>query len=86
MQEDSVLESSDEEGDIPTTLLQRVITIVNSVAYLVTDLERFRPRRRRLRLCRRTYRLLALRSTTPEELYSRKVSQERFSNLGYVEF
>ncbi|XP_034245235.1 neuroblastoma-amplified sequence-like isoform X2 [Thrips palmi] len=77
-EEESVSELSDEEEDIPTTLFQRVITIVNSVAYLVTDLERFRPRRRRLRLCRRTYRLLALRSTTPEELYSRKLDNEEY--------
>lgn len=71
------MEVSGEEGEeeeIPTTVFQRVTTILNAVAYLVTDMERFRPRRKRLRLCRRTYRLLALRSTTPEELYSRKVS------------
>lgn len=63
----------DDEDEVPTALFQRVVTLLNSVAYIVTDLERFRPKRRRLRLCRRTYRLLALRSTTPEELYSRKV-------------
>ncbi|KAK3925364.1 Neuroblastoma-amplified sequence [Frankliniella fusca] len=79
-EEDSLLEVSDDEGEneAPATVVQHVITILNAVAYLVTDMERFRPKRRRLKLCRRTYRLLALRSTTPEELYSRKLDNEEY--------
>lgn len=80
LQENSLLDASDDEGEgeAPITIFQRVTTILNSVAYLVTDMERFRPRRKKLRLCRRTYRLLALRSTTPEELYFRKLDNEEY--------
>ncbi|XP_026284757.1 NBAS subunit of NRZ tethering complex isoform X1 [Frankliniella occidentalis] len=79
-EEDSLEELSDDEAEdeAPVTVVQRVATVLNAVAYLVTDLERFRPKRRRLKLCRRTYRLLALRSTTPEELYSRKLDNEEY--------
>jgi len=42
---------------------------------MVTDMEYFQPKRKRPKLCHRTYRLLGLKSTTPEELYTRKVSE-----------
>jgi hypothetical protein len=41
---------------------------------MVTDIEHFQPKRKRPKVCHRTYRLLGLKSTTPEELYARKVS------------
>lgn len=41
--------------------------------YYVTEMERFAPPRKRPRTVLKNYRLLSLRSTTPEELYQRKV-------------
>lgn len=41
--------------------------------YYVTEMERFAPPRKRPRTVLKNYRLLSLRSTTPEELYLRKV-------------
>lgn len=42
--------------------------------YYVTEMERFAPPRKWPRTVIKNYRLVSLRSTTPEELYQRKVS------------
>ena len=47
-------------------------------AFYMTDSERFAPPRKRARVVRRTFRLLALVSTSPEELFSRKIQLEEY--------
>ena len=64
-------EDSDDEDD--ATVVTRSTRVVKQVLYYVTDSERFQPPRKRPKLVSRTYRLIYLKSTTPEELYSRKV-------------
>jgi len=49
-----------------------------AVAYYVTDSERFAPPKKKAKIVRRTYRLLALVSTSPEELYNRKILLEEY--------
>lgn len=41
-------------------------------------MERFQPKRKRSKVLYRTYRILGLKSTTPEELYTRKIDIEVF--------
>ncbi|XP_039281626.1 neuroblastoma-amplified sequence [Nilaparvata lugens] len=67
-------EEKEEEDDVDEkdSLLMRGSELVKSTIYYMTDSERFRPERRLPKLIRRTYRLIALKSTTPEELFSRK--------------
>ncbi|XP_059585522.1 NBAS subunit of NRZ tethering complex isoform X2 [Alligator mississippiensis] len=46
--------------------------------YFVTEMERFAPPRKRPRTITKNYRLVSLRSTTPEELYQRKIDNEEY--------
>jgi neuroblastoma-amplified sequence len=56
-------------------MLGRGAGAVKSALYWVTDSDKFRPPRSDPKIMKRTYRLLGLKSTTPEELYTRKVDK-----------
>lgn len=60
----------------PITILNYTTNLVQSTLYSITDIERFQPKRKKSKVLRRTYRILGLKSTTPEELYSRKIDIE----------
>lgn len=49
---------------------------MQSTLYSITDIETFQPKRKKSKVLHRTYRILGLKSTTPEELYSRKIDIE----------
>ncbi|CAB4022273.1 Neuroblastoma-amplified sequence, partial [Paramuricea clavata] len=55
-----------------------IISPQSHVLYFLTESERFRPPVRRPKILKQTYRLLCLRSTTPEELYTRKIELEEY--------
>lgn len=74
--EDDDYIDSDDEDEI--SVYQRSKRLVKSVMYWVTDSERFRPPSKRPKLFSKTFRLLCLKSTTPEELYSRKIDNEEY--------
>lgn len=59
---------SDEEDDTWLSLGKRSAA---ALAYYVTDSERFAPPKKKAKIVRRTYRLLALVSTSPDEHQSR---------------
>ncbi len=44
----------------------------------MTDNERFAPPKKKSKIVRRTYRMIALISTTPDELYARKIENEEY--------
>ncbi|RZF42481.1 hypothetical protein LSTR_LSTR004400 [Laodelphax striatellus] len=73
-------EENEEEDDTEEkdSLFMRGSELVKSTIYYVTDSERFRPERKLPKLIKRTYRLIALKSTTPEELFSRKIDNEEY--------
>ena len=52
--------------------------LAQSVAYLITESERFAPPRKKAKISYHSYKLLALISTTPEELYNRKIELEEY--------
>lgn len=54
---------------------------MQSALYSITDIEKFQPKRKKSRVFHRTYRLIGLKSTTPEELYSRKIEIEVQNNI-----
>lgn len=73
--------SDDDEGDDggdsdsgdESSAKARYFGYVKQGLYYVTEMERFAPPRKRPRTVTKNYRLVSLRSTTPEELYQRKV-------------
>uniref|UniRef100_A0A3B4G7Z2 NBAS subunit of NRZ tethering complex n=1 Tax=Pundamilia nyererei TaxID=303518 RepID=A0A3B4G7Z2_9CICH len=72
--------SEDEEGDDggesdsdeESSAKARYFGYIKQGLYYVTEMERFAPPRKRPRTVIKNYRLVSLRSTTPEELYQRK--------------
>jgi len=66
--------SGDEtDGGGDTTMLGKGAGAMKAALYWVTDSDKFKPPRTNPKIMKRTYRLLGLKSTTPEELYARKV-------------
>lgn len=77
---ESNLGGEDEEGDDggdsdsdEESSKARYFGYIKQGLYYVTEMERFAPLRKRPRTVTKNYRLVSLRSTTPEELYQRKV-------------
>ncbi|CAH1639382.1 unnamed protein product [Spodoptera littoralis] len=61
------------ETDSEDTMLELAKELIKSVLYAITDIETFQPKPRRITVVSRVYRLLGLKSTTPTELFSRKI-------------
>ncbi|PSN37576.1 Neuroblastoma-amplified sequence [Blattella germanica] len=77
----SEMESSDDnedDSDDDASLLNKSSALLQSAVYVVTDIERFQPKKKKPKLCVKTYRLLGLKSTTPDELYARKIDNEEY--------
>ena len=72
---DVEVEESDDEDRSWVQLGKRSAA---AVAYFMTDNERFAPPKKKSKIVRRTYRMIALISTTPDELYARKIENEEY--------
>ncbi|XP_053503129.1 NBAS subunit of NRZ tethering complex isoform X1 [Ictalurus furcatus] len=68
----------DSDSDEESSAKARYFGYVKQGLYYVTEMERFAPPRKRPRTVLKNYRLLSLRSTTPEELYQRKIDNEEY--------
>ncbi|XP_031847093.1 NBAS subunit of NRZ tethering complex isoform X2 [Nomia melanderi] len=72
-------ESEDEDDELePVSILNYTTNLMQTTLYSITDIERFQPKRKKSKILFRTYRMLGLKSTTPEELYSRKIDIEEY--------
>ncbi|KAM0725693.1 NBAS subunit of NRZ tethering complex [Formica fusca] len=72
-------ESEKDDDELkPVTILNYTTNLLQSTLYSITDIERFQPKRRKLKVLHQTYRILGVKSTTPEELYSRKIDIEEY--------
>ncbi|XP_043281636.1 neuroblastoma-amplified sequence-like [Venturia canescens] len=72
-------ESEKDDDDVePLTIVNYTANLVQSALYSITDIEKFQPKRKKSKILQRTYRILGLKSTTPEELYSRKIDIEEY--------
>lgn len=71
----------DSDSDQETSAKDRYFSYLKQGLYFVTEMERFAPPRKRPRTITKNFRLISLRSTTPEELYQRKVSAEEVISL-----
>ncbi|CAB1339734.1 unnamed protein product, partial [Coregonus sp. 'balchen'] len=71
-------EEGDSDSDEESSAKARYSGYVKQGLYYVTEMERFAPPRKRPRTVVKSYRLVSLRSTTPEELYQRKIDNEEY--------
>ncbi|KAJ8735252.1 hypothetical protein PYW07_006872 [Mythimna separata] len=62
------------ESDTEDTMFELAKELIKTVLFSITDMETFQPKPRRITVLSRVYRLLGLKSTTPTDLFSRKVS------------
>uniref|UniRef100_A0A8K9WWQ7 NBAS subunit of NRZ tethering complex n=1 Tax=Oncorhynchus mykiss TaxID=8022 RepID=A0A8K9WWQ7_ONCMY len=76
--EDEEGEEGDSDSDDESSAKARYSGYVKQGLYYVTEMERFAPPRKRPRTVVKSYRLVSLRSTTPEELYQRKIDNEEY--------
>ncbi|XP_019512177.1 PREDICTED: neuroblastoma-amplified sequence [Hipposideros armiger] len=68
----------DSDSDQEMSAKARYFGYIKQGLYLMTEMERFAPPRKRPRTITKHYRLVSLRSTTPEELYQRKIESEEY--------
>ncbi|KAM9016498.1 NBAS subunit of NRZ tethering complex isoform 2-T2 [Ara ararauna] len=68
----------DSDSDDETSARDRYFSYLKQGLYFVTEMERFAPPRKRPRTITKNFRLVSLRSTTPEELYQRKIDNEEY--------
>ncbi|XP_022626095.1 neuroblastoma-amplified sequence isoform X1 [Seriola dumerili] len=71
-------DGGDSDSDEESSAKARYFGYIKQGLYYVTEMERFAPPRKRLRTVIKNYRLVSLRSTTPEELYQRKIDNEEY--------
>uniref|UniRef100_A0A673CVY3 NBAS subunit of NRZ tethering complex n=1 Tax=Sphaeramia orbicularis TaxID=375764 RepID=A0A673CVY3_9TELE len=74
----TVICMSDSDSDEESSAKARYFGYIKQGLYYVTEMERFAPPRKRPRTVIKNYRLVSLRSTTPEELYQRKIDNEEY--------
>uniref|UniRef100_A0A3Q3DDB3 NBAS subunit of NRZ tethering complex n=1 Tax=Hippocampus comes TaxID=109280 RepID=A0A3Q3DDB3_HIPCM len=71
-------DGGDSDSDDESSAKARYFGYIKQGLYYVTEMERFAPPRKRPRTIVKNYRLVSLRSTTPEELYQRKIDNEEY--------
>ncbi|XP_068198865.1 NBAS subunit of NRZ tethering complex [Antennarius striatus] len=76
--EDEEGDDADSDSDEESSAKARYFGYIKQGLYYVTEMERFAPPRKRPRTVIKNYRLVSLRSTTPEELYQRKIDNEEY--------
>ena len=72
------LEDSDGEEEGLASYLAMGKTGASALAFYVTHSETFAPPKKKAKIVRKTFRLMALVSTSPEELYARKIGAEEY--------
>ncbi|XP_030054710.1 NBAS subunit of NRZ tethering complex [Microcaecilia unicolor] len=71
-------DNEDSDCDEENSAKARYFSYIKQGLYFVTEMERFAPPRKRSRMITKIYRLVSLKSTTPEELYQRKIENEEY--------
>eukprot|EP00057_Strongylocentrotus_purpuratus_P023613 XP_011678087.1 PREDICTED: neuroblastoma-amplified sequence [Strongylocentrotus purpuratus] len=69
-------DDDDEDEDAP--FLTKTAKYMKEVMYYVTESDRFQPPRKKPRVTHRTYCLLSVQKTTPDELFLRKIQNEEY--------
>jgi hypothetical protein len=73
-------DSSNEVDTFDETLSwqKKILAIFNHVMYFLTEKEQFRPHKQRIKEQCTQYRLISLKSMTPEECYEKKIINEEY--------
>lgn len=61
------------EAEVEDSMLEVTKELFKTILYAITDMETFQPKPKKITVVSRIYRLLGVKSTTPNELFSRKV-------------
>lgn len=75
---DESMEMVKVESDVEDTMLELTKELFKTVLYAITDIETFQPKPKRITVMSRVYRLLGVKSTTPNELFSRKIESGNY--------
>ena len=78
VREDPDVELEDSDGEGLASFLAMGKRGASALAFYVTDSETFAPPKKKAKIVRRTFRLMALVSTSPRELYARKIGAEEY--------
>lgn len=62
------------DAEVEDSMMEMTKELFKSILYAITDIETFQPKPKKITIVSRIYRLLGVKSTTPTELFSRKVS------------
>lgn len=62
------------EEEVDESMLELTKELFKTVLFAITDMETFQPKPKKITVVSRVYRLLGVKSTTPTELFSRKVN------------
>ena len=76
--EDPDVELEDSDGEGLASFLAMGKRGASALAFYVTDSETFAPPKKKAKIVRKTFRLMALVSTSPRELYARKIGAEEY--------
>ncbi|XP_037298727.1 neuroblastoma-amplified sequence isoform X2 [Manduca sexta] len=76
---DESMEVVNIEADTEDSMLELTKELFKTVLYAITDIETFQPKPKRITVVSRVYRLLGVKSTTPTELFSRKIESGNYS-------
>ncbi|CAG4950476.1 unnamed protein product [Parnassius apollo] len=67
------------EEDTDDSMLELTKELFKTILYAITDMETFQPKPKKITVVSRIYRLLGVKSTTPTELFSRKIESGNYS-------
>uniref|UniRef100_A0A0A9XRG0 Neuroblastoma-amplified sequence n=2 Tax=Lygus hesperus TaxID=30085 RepID=A0A0A9XRG0_LYGHE len=70
--EDSMYEAEKSIFDTSSEMIQNTI-------YYITDLETFQPKKKSVKVIQKVYRMIGVKSTTPEELFWRKLDSDEYT-------
>jgi len=74
---DAYSEEYDHDDDVEN-FMTKISKMCQQTLYFLTENDSFKPPSKQIRFMQRIYRLVALQSTTPEELYARKINLEEY--------
>ncbi|XP_013176850.1 PREDICTED: neuroblastoma-amplified sequence-like [Papilio xuthus] len=76
---DETMEVVKVEEDVDDSMLELTKELFKTVLFAITDMETFQPKPKKITVVSRVYRLLGVKSTTPTELFSRKIESGNYS-------
>ncbi|XP_068626445.1 NBAS subunit of NRZ tethering complex-like isoform X2 [Battus philenor] len=67
------------EEEVEDSMLDLTKELFKTILFAITDMETFQPKPKKITVVSRIYRLLGVKSTTPNELFSRKIDSGNYT-------